>query len=96
MASSLGLGPYLAASALSPGADAALVGRPRLVDGLVVVADESGLIVGLDPATGKAGPEYRLHGSTAPAASPVGFGADRLFVPLSDGTILLPPVGRIR
>ena len=75
---------------------AALVGRPRLVGGLVVVADESGLIVGLDPATGKAGPEYRLHGSTAPAASPVGFGADRLFVPLSDGTILLPPLGRIR
>ncbi len=75
---------------------AALVGRPRLVGGLVVVADESGLIVGLDPTTGKAGAEYRLQGSTAPAASPVGLGADRLFVPLSDGTILLPPVGRIR
>ena len=79
-------------------AGAELVGRPQLVGGLVVVADESGLIVGLDPATGKpAKPEeYRLQGSTAPAATPVGFGADRLFVPLSDGTVLLPPMSRIR
>ena len=75
---------------------AELVGRPQVVGGLVVVADESGLIVGLDPATGQAaGPEYHLHGSTAPAAAPVNFGADRLFVPHSDGTVLLPPMSRI-
>ncbi len=38
----------------------------------------------------------RLPGSTLPAASPVGFGADRLFTPLSDGTVLLPLLSRMR
>jgi outer membrane protein assembly factor BamB len=74
----------------------ALVGRPRLVGGMVVVADDSGRIVGLDPETGKVvGQSLQLPGSTAPAASPVGFG-DRLFVPLSDGTVLLPPLSRLQ
>ena len=78
-------------------AAAHLVGRPRLVGGGLVVADESGRIVGLDPKTGEpAGKDYQLQGSAAPAASPVGFGADRLFVPLTDGTVLLPKVERIR
>jgi hypothetical protein len=75
----------------------ALVGRPRLVGGMVVVADDSGLIVGLDPVKGTVvGKELRLQGSTAPAASPVGFGDDRLFAPLSDGTVLLPLLSRMR
>jgi hypothetical protein len=75
----------------------AVVGRPRLVGGMVVVADDSGLIVGLDPDKGTVvGKPLRLPGSTAPAASPVGFGDDRLFAPLSDGTVLLPPLSRIR
>jgi outer membrane protein assembly factor BamB len=74
----------------------ALVGRPRLVGGMVVVADDSGLIVGLDPDKGTVvGKPLRLPGSTTPAASPVGFGADRLFTPLSDGTVLLPLLSRI-
>jgi|GEM_PF-4206145 len=34
--------------------------------------------------------------SRLPAASPVGFGADRLFTPLSDGTVLLPLLSRMR
>jgi hypothetical protein len=74
-----------------------LVGRPRLVGGMVVVADDAGRIVGLDPDKGNVvGQPLQLPGSTAPAASPVGFGADRLFVPLSDGTVLLPPLKRLR
>src|ERR1019366_9413534 len=74
----------------------ALVGRPRLVGGMVVVADDSGLIVGLDPDKGTVvGKPLRRPGSTAPAASPVGFGDDRLFAPLSDGTVLLPLLSRI-
>ncbi|HVS34993.1 MAG TPA: hypothetical protein VMS17_05385, partial [Gemmataceae bacterium] len=75
---------------------AALVGRPRLVAGMVVAADESGRIVGLKPETGEsAGFEYQLQGSAAPTATPVGFGSDRLFVPLTDGTVLLPKVERM-
>jgi hypothetical protein len=75
---------------------AALVGQPRLVGGMVVVADDSGLIVGLDPNKGTVvGKELRLPGSTTPAASPVAFGADRLFAPLSDGTVLLPLLSQI-
>jgi hypothetical protein len=77
-----------------PGAD--LVGRPRLVGDRVVVADDLGRIVGLDPTTGQAGPVYQVQGSTALTASPVGFGGDRLFVPLTDGTVLLPKLERIR
>jgi outer membrane protein assembly factor BamB len=74
----------------------ALVGRPQLVGGMVVVADDSGLIVGLDPDKGTVvGKPLRLPGSTVPAASPVGFGNDRLFTPLSDGTVLLPLLSRI-
>ena len=77
-------------------ARAALVGRSRLVGDRVVVADDSGLIVGLDPEKGTAiGESLQLPGSTAPAASPVAFGDDRLFTPLSDGTILLPPLKRM-
>jgi hypothetical protein len=73
------------------------VGRPRLVGGMVVVADDSGLVVGLDPEKGTVvGKPLQLPGSTAPAASPVGFGDDRLFTPLSDGTVLLPPLKRLR
>ncbi len=76
-------------------AGAALVGRPRLVGGMVLVADESGLIVGLKPETGEpAGFEMQLQGSAAPTGAPAGFGAERLFVPLTDGTVLLPKLGR--
>jgi hypothetical protein len=79
-----------------PQPGASLVGRPQLVGDLVVVADQRGRIVGLNPETGvPAGPGYTLQGSMTAAASPVAFG-DRLFTPLSDGTILLPPLRRLR
>lgn len=71
----------------------ALVGRPRLVGDVLLVADQAGRYVVLDPKTGeKRGPGYTLQGSVAPAASPVTFGAGRAFAPLSDGTALLLPV----
>ena len=55
-----------------------------------MIAEESGRYVALDPATGQPkGPGYVLKGSIAPAASPVAFGADRLFALLSDGTVLM-------
>jgi hypothetical protein len=74
-----------------------VVGRPRLIDGLLVVADQRGKIQGLDPGSGRpAGPGYLIQARAAPTASPVAFGADRFFVPLSDGTVLLPARSRLR
>jgi hypothetical protein len=68
-----------------------VVGRPQLIDGVLVVADQGGRIQGLDPASGKpSGPGYTVQASAAPTAAPIAFGADRLFVPLTDGTVLLP------
>jgi outer membrane protein assembly factor BamB len=72
----------------SPGE--AIIGRPQVADGMVLVADVTGRFVGLDPATGKArGPGYQLRASVGPAAAPAGFSAERAFAPLTDGTVLL-------
>jgi hypothetical protein len=80
-----------------PKSQAAIVGEPRLCGGLLVVADQSGRYVALDPATGKpAGDGYALRGSLVPVASPVMFQKDRLLAPLSDGTVLLLGAGRLR
>src|SRR5262249_37338483 len=74
----------------------AIVGEPALAEDLVVVADQSGHFVGLDPATLKAvGPGHALRGSVAPAASPLPFGKGRVLAPLSDGTALLLPLDRV-
>ena len=75
----------------------AIVGRPRLAKGMVVVTDQSGRYVGLDPKTRRpAGEGYHLRGSVAPVASPVGFPHGRLLAPLSDGTVLLLATERLR
>jgi outer membrane protein assembly factor BamB len=67
-----------------------IVGVPQLVDGVLVVANLAGQFMGLDPATGRRrGPGYTLKANVAPTASPVPFGPERLFAPLSDGTIML-------
>jgi outer membrane protein assembly factor BamB len=67
-----------------------LVGRPLEVGGSLVVADLSGRYVALDPETGKpSDPGYALKTSAAPSAAPLAFGADHLFAPLTDGTVLL-------
>ncbi len=67
-----------------------VVGQPELVGGVLVVADQRGQIQGLDPATGQPrGTGYTLKANVAPTAAPVAFGADRLFAPLTDGTVLL-------
>ncbi|HEY7311853.1 MAG TPA: PQQ-binding-like beta-propeller repeat protein [Gemmataceae bacterium] len=68
----------------------AIVGRPQMIEGLLVAALQSGRYVALDPATGESkGPGYTLRASAAPAASPVSFGPGRMLAPLSDGTALL-------
>jgi hypothetical protein len=74
-----------------------IVGQPQLVNGLVVVADLSGRFIGLDPTTGKPrGPSYILKAAAAPGATPVAFGADTAFVPLTDGTVVLLPLRQLR
>lgn len=74
-----------------------IVGQPRRIDDLLVVALQSGQYLALDPHTGQPkDPGYTLRTSAAPAAAPVHFGPDRLFAPLSDGTALLLPLELLR
>ena len=76
---------------------AAIVGVPHLADALVVVADQGGRYVGIIEKTGKpAGKGYQLRGSIAAVASPVPFQKDRLLAPLSDGTMMLLGVAKLR
>jgi hypothetical protein len=73
-----------------------VVGRPVLAGNVLVMADQSGLFVALDPKTGKPmGPGYQLRGTVVPAAAPVPFGEGRLLAPLSDGTALLLSLKRL-
>jgi outer membrane protein assembly factor BamB len=74
-----------------------IVGEPGVVANMVVVADQSGRFVGLDPADGlPIGPGYTLSGNVSPVCSPVAFGPDRAFAPLADGTIFLLSLQRLR
>ncbi len=74
-----------------------IVGRPHAIEKVLVVTHQSGRYVGLDPSTGVAkGPGYTLRASVVPSASPVPFGPDRLFAPLSDGTALLLSVKQLQ
>jgi outer membrane protein assembly factor BamB len=70
-----------------------VVGEPQWIDGVLVVAEESGRVHALDPASvgavQPAGPGYAVRASAAPAAAPLPFGPERLFAPLTDGTVLL-------
>jgi outer membrane protein assembly factor BamB len=67
-----------------------IVGQPRLIEGLLMVALQSGRYLAVDPENGQAiGKGYNLRASAAPAASPTPFSPGVLFAPLSDGTALL-------
>jgi hypothetical protein len=92
MGQRLEAGPLAAAASLLPERTkrGGIVGQPQLVGDRVLVADESGGFVGLDPATGEPrGKGYTLRASVAAAVAPVAFGPDRVFAPLTDGTVLL-------
>ncbi|MBI2806007.1 MAG: PQQ-binding-like beta-propeller repeat protein [Planctomycetes bacterium] len=74
-----------------------VVGAPNLIDGVLVVADVAGQLLALDPASGRPlGPGVTLRANVAPTAAPVAFGPGRAFVPLTDGTILLLPLEKLR
>jgi outer membrane protein assembly factor BamB len=76
---------------------AAPVGAPLLVDGALVVADVQGTLRILDPATGTPrGDGYTFRANVAPVAAPLPLGSGRLFVPLSDGTVMLVPLAALQ
>jgi outer membrane protein assembly factor BamB len=76
---------------------AGIVGQPHLSKGLVIVADLAGHLIGLDPATGRpAGQGYRMGKGAIPAVAPVPFGGEQLFAPVTDGSVLLPPIEQLR
>ena len=58
----------------------------------------TGRFVGLDPASGKPlWPAGLSHGgNVAPAATPVPFGPDLAFVPLTDGTVFFLSLNHLR
>jgi hypothetical protein len=67
-----------------------VVGRPEVIEGVVVVAEQEGRVVALDPVTLEPrGPGFQSGGSAIPVASPVPFGKGRVLAPLCDGTALL-------
>jgi outer membrane protein assembly factor BamB len=69
---------------------AEIVGVPQIVDGVLLVANLAGQFLGLEPANGRPrGPGYTLKTNVAPTAAPVPFGPEHLFVPLTDGTVML-------
>jgi hypothetical protein len=75
----------------------AIIGQPQWMEDMLVAALQSGHYVGIDPNTGQPkGPGYTLRTSAAPAATPMTFGAGRMFTPLSDGTALLLSVDLLR
>jgi hypothetical protein len=74
-----------------------IVGQPVEVEDMIIVADEAGFFVGLDPITlGPRGPGYPLQAQATPTASPAPFGQGRAFAPLSDGTVFLLPLSKLR
>ncbi len=73
-------------------------GRPIPVGDRLILADISGRFESVGVVNGKAtGVRFPAEGGlpAAPAAAPVPFGPNRLYAPLSDGTILLLPRDRL-
>jgi hypothetical protein len=74
-----------------------VVGRPQPAEGVLVLADQAGRYVAVDPETAeRRGDGYTLRASVAPAAGPVPFGPGRVCAPLSDGTVMLLTLEQIR
>jgi outer membrane protein assembly factor BamB len=67
------------------------IGQPSEFAGKIALADSQGRVWLIDASTGKAtlANGFTLPGSSVAAAAPVALGADRLFVPLADGTAIV-------
>lgn len=74
-----------------------IVGEPHLIDGDLIVADVAGRFVALDPKDGRPqGPVLTLKANVAATATPLRFGAGQVFVPLTDGTVVILPLEKLR
>ena len=74
-----------------------IVGEPNLIDGVLVVADVAGRFVALDPASGRPlGAVLTLQANVAATAAPLPFGPGQAFVPLTDGTVVIVPLDKLR
>lgn len=63
---------------------------PALIDGHLVIADQSGTFFALDPTNGAIrGTGFRHPAAVAPTAAPAAFGTGRFFAPLTDGSALV-------
>jgi hypothetical protein len=79
------------------GFDADVVGAPHVIDGMLVVGDVAGQFIALDPFSGrKLGAKLTLKANVAPTAAPLPYGPGRAFVPLTDGTIIILPLEKLR
>jgi outer membrane protein assembly factor BamB len=77
--------------------DADIVGEPHIIDGNLVVADVAGQFRALEPSSGgRLGPGLTLKANVAATAAPLPFGPGRAFAPLTDGTIVLVPLEKLR
>jgi outer membrane protein assembly factor BamB len=74
-----------------------IAGEPNLIEGVLVVADVAGRFVALDPASGRpVGAVLTLHANVAATAAPLPFGPGQAFVPLTDGTVIVLPMEKLR
>jgi hypothetical protein len=74
-----------------------IIGEPHVIDGVLVVGDAAGQFVGLDPSSGRAlGAGLTLRANVAPTAAPLPYGPGHAFVPLTDGTIIVLPLEKLR
>lgn len=72
--------------------DADIIGVPLWTDDTLVVANQAGQVVALLPEDGRPlGPGYSLRANITPAAAPVPFADSSLFLPLTDGTVIILP-----
>jgi len=79
-----------AAAAIDP--TEAIIGEPKLVKDVLLVADQAGRFLALDPTDGSVRKQYKLRGNISATVSPVPFGPNRAFAPMTDGTMLLLPL----
>jgi outer membrane protein assembly factor BamB len=91
------LDPEQEKAAWAYGFDADVVGAPHIIDGMLIVGDVAGQFIALDPVSGRPlGVKRTLKANVAPTVAPLPYGAGRAFVPLTDGTILLLPLEKLR
>jgi hypothetical protein len=77
--------------------DADIVGEPHFMEGRLMVADVAGQFHELDPSNGtRIGTVLTLKANVAATASPLPFGSGQAFAPLTDGTIMLVPLTKLR